>query len=66
MEKKPNVSPYLRVAWICGGFVGGGGSSIFISDAPANNDNRFGRESFTWPQLNTSYIDVDILCKSKH
>lgn len=25
----------------------GGGSSILISDAPANNDKRFGRVSFT-------------------
>ena len=63
---KANVSPYLVLAVFRVGFIAGGGSSMFISEAPANNDNLFGRDSFTWPQLNTSYIDVDILCKSKH
>lgn len=63
-----NVSPCRDLEWVayCGVFVGGGGSSMFISEAPRNNDNLFvGRDSLTWPQLNTSCIDVDILCKSK-
>lgn len=45
-------------------FVWHGGSSILMFDAPANNDKRFGRDSLTWPQLNTSDIEVDIRCKS--
>lgn len=68
---KINVSPcdlelvaYLGVCVVDD--EGGGGSSMLISEAPRNNDNLFGRDSLTWPQLNTSYIDEDILCKSKH
>lgn len=67
---KKNVSPYdlELVAYfvVCFDDEGGGGSSMLISEAPRNNDNLFGRDSLTWPQLNTSYIDEDILCKSKH
>lgn len=55
---------YLVVVVVGVSVDGGGGSSILIVDAPANNDKRFGRVSFTCPQLNTSYMDVDIRCKS--
>lgn len=66
------VSPLTLMELLClaylvaddGVIADGGGSSILIFDAPANNDKRFGRTSFTWPQLNTSYMDVDIRCKS--
>lgn len=67
---KKMVSPYdlelVAYFGVCVDDEGGGGSSMLISEAPRNNDNLFGRDSFTWPQLNTSYIDEDILCKSKH